>query len=53
MKLTEEALDFPDCRPVTESINVALPPRISQMLEERKAKAEAERRRPRQMEGPA
>lgn len=43
MKLTDEALDFPDCRPVTESSDVALPPRISQMLQARQA--EADRRR--------
>jgi hypothetical protein len=46
MELTDEALDYPDCRPPRPlaEIGITLPPRLQKMLDERRSKQARERR---------
>jgi hypothetical protein len=46
MELTDEALDYPDCRPPRplDEIGITLPPRLQKMLDERRAEKAREQR---------
>ncbi len=43
MELTDEALDYPDCRPLRHDTGVATPKRIQDLVDARKAKLAAEK----------